>query len=118
MFPGWQTLFAQQPFGQLAALQTHAPLTQVVPLGQATQATPFVPQCWLLLVWHVLFWQQPLAQFAGPQRLTQEPFWHCVPLGHATQAPPPVPQAALVFPGLQVVPSQQPLEQLVALQTH
>jgi hypothetical protein len=64
----------------------------------------------------VLFWQQPLAQFAGPHRLTQVPFWHCVPLWHATQATPPVPQAVFVFPCLHVVPSQQPV-QLAGVQT-
>jgi hypothetical protein len=48
---------------------------------------PAVPQCWVLLVWHVLFWQQPFAQLAGVQ--THEPFWqvsfvpHRVP--HAPQ---------------------------------
>jgi hypothetical protein len=34
------------------------------------------------------------------------------------QAAPPVPQAALVVPGRQVAPSQQPLGQLVASHLH
>ena len=70
----WQVLFWQQPLGQLVALHTQLPFTHVVPLGQATQATPLVPQCWLLLVWQVLFWQQPLGQLAGVHKLTQLPF--------------------------------------------
>lgn len=37
---------------------------------------------------------------------------------HAAQAPPPEPQYWLVLPGRQVLPLQQPVGQLVALQTH
>jgi hypothetical protein len=43
VFPGWQVLPAsQQPFGQLAALQTQTPLapSHVVPGGQAPQVPP------------------------------------------------------------------------------
>jgi hypothetical protein len=32
--PAWQVLFWQQPFGQLALLQTHEPLTQLWPAAQ------------------------------------------------------------------------------------
>jgi hypothetical protein len=39
-----QVVPLQQPFGQEVALQTQAPpLEQVVPLGQAVHAPPFVP---------------------------------------------------------------------------
>ena len=65
----------------------------------------------------MLFWQQPELQLLGPQRLTQEPFWHCVPVGQLTQTAPPVPQAVFVLPDWQVLFWQQPLGQLVALQT-
>jgi hypothetical protein len=83
---------SQQP-AQLAVVQTHDPLTHVVPVGQAMQATPFVPQCWLSLVWHSLFWQQPLGHVAAEQTLTHEPFSHCVPLGQVRHATPLEPQA-------------------------
>ena len=73
-----------------------------------------MPQCWLLLVWQLLFWQQPLAQLVGVQ--TQEPPWHSSPAGQLTHATPPVPQALFVFPGLQVLLSQQPV-QLFVVQT-
>jgi hypothetical protein len=35
---------SQQPFGQLAVVQTHKPFWHCVPLGQLMQATPPVPQ--------------------------------------------------------------------------
>jgi hypothetical protein len=67
-FPGWQTLFAsQQPPGQLAALQTHAPPTHASP---APHAGP-LPHL------HVL----PLQVSA-------------VSASHAPHAPPPVPHVA------------------------
>ena len=92
VLPGWQTLPAQQPFGQLKAVHTHEPFWHVVPAGQATQVTPPVPHTWFVLPgWQVLFWQQP-AQLAVVH--THEPFWHVVPAGHWTQATPLVPQAA------------------------
>jgi hypothetical protein len=53
MVPGWHTPFASQhPLGQVVELQTatHVPFEHWVPVGQATQATPAVPQCWLVLV--------------------------------------------------------------------
>ena len=88
--PGWQTLLAQQPIGQEAALHTHAPLTHACP---ARQAAPF------------------------PQRQTpavQRPFSAL----QAAQAAPPVPQAIAVLPAWQVLPAQQPIGQEAALQTH
>ncbi len=38
--PGCPGPLEQQPFGQLAAVQTQVPSTQAVPAGQSTQRTP------------------------------------------------------------------------------
>jgi hypothetical protein len=51
--PVRQVLPSQQPVEQLAVVHTQVPLLlHSSPAGHATQATPLVPQCWLLLVWH------------------------------------------------------------------
>jgi hypothetical protein len=42
----------QQPPLQELALQTQAPLLQVVPVAQVTHAAPFVPQVLIPEVWH------------------------------------------------------------------
>ena len=96
-------------------MHTHEPFWHCVPLGQATQVTPPVPQAaFVLPVLQVLPSQHP-EQLAVVH--THEPFWHCVPLGQATQVTPPVPQAWFVLPALQVLFSQQPVGQLVAVHT-
>ena len=41
-----------------------------------------------------------------------------MPCGQATQTTPPVPQNWSVLPWRQVLPSQQPLEQLAVVHTH
>ncbi len=48
--PGWQTPFWQQPVGHVVAPQTltQEPFWHCVPVGQATQVTPFVPQAWFV----------------------------------------------------------------------
>jgi hypothetical protein len=81
-------LFWQQPFGQLVASHTHAPLTHAWP---AAHAAP-VPHT-----------QAPLAQVSA-----------VVP--QATHAAPETPQLPAVIPGRQVLPLQHPVGQLVALQ--
>ncbi len=100
---------SQQPLGQLVALQTHWPvvLLQTSPDGQVPQepSQPSGP--------HSLPWQ------AGWQ--TQSPLTHCSCPVQVSQISPPVPQFSLVLPGVMHGPaavSQQPLGQLVALQTH
>ena len=111
-------LFWQHPFGQLVGVHTQLPLEHVVPVGQAPQVTPLLPQAaFVLPARHWLFWQQP-AQLAAVH--THEPFWHVVPAAHWMQATPLLPQAALVVPALQVwvAVSQQPFAQLAAVHTH
>jgi hypothetical protein len=86
--PVWQTLPAQQPVGQLAALHTHAPPTQRWPAPQAAE----VPH-----------WQEPLVQLSAEAA------------SHEAQAAPAMPHCAAV--GLtHWSPLQQPLRQLVASQ--
>lgn len=99
-------------------MHTQDPFTHVVPVGHVTQTTPPVPQCWLLDVWQVLFWQQPFGQRVAVQRDTQLPFWHAVPAGQLTQVTPPVPHAWFCVPGWQVPFWQQPFGQLAGVQTH
>ena len=43
-FPAWQTLFWQQPEGQLAAVHTQDPPWHSVPVGQVMQVVPALPQ--------------------------------------------------------------------------
>jgi hypothetical protein len=159
-------VLSQQPFGQVVALQTQAPLTHGWPAAQATHAPPPVPQDWLdVPAWQVpLPSQQPLGQhvltpaevvqtwLVGQQakplkRLPtqvvppaqQKPTTELTPIPqvwllaqqvpvvvqawfgpHAAHAAPFAPQVvadwekyAMQLP----LPSQQPLGQLVALQT-
>jgi len=78
--PGWQTLFWQQPEGQLAAVHTHDPLLHSLPAGQVMQAAPEGPRAAFVLpdlhVW-VAASQQPVEQRAAVH--PHEPFWHSVP---------------------------------------
>ena len=83
----------QQPFGHDAALQTQAPpLEQVVPLPQAMQAPPFVPQVAAVGgAWHCLLpSQQPPAHDEALQ--AQAPLTQVWPVAQAVHAAPPVPQ--------------------------
>jgi hypothetical protein len=84
--PGSQVRPLQQPFAQLAASQTHAPLTHSCPAGQlvAVQA--------------------------------QAPLTHTSPVAHEMQAAPSVPHWAAVGGVTHDVPTQQPVAQSVALQ--
>jgi hypothetical protein len=70
--PAWQTPVAsQQPFGQLAASQTHAPSTHPCPDGHATQAAPFAPHAAVVGdVTQVAPLQQPFVQSPAPQYAT------------------------------------------------
>jgi hypothetical protein len=53
----------QQPPAHELPLQAHLPAEQVVPVPQAAQAAPPVPQVPLLEVWHLpLVSQQPFGQ--------------------------------------------------------
>ncbi len=73
--PGLQVwvVASQQPFGQVAVVQTQVPFWHSrFAAVQSTQTLPAVPQVVLLLVRHVPFWQQPFGQLAGVQ--THEPF--------------------------------------------
>jgi hypothetical protein len=67
----------QQPFGHEVALQTQAPpLEQAVPLGQAMQAPPFVPQVAADGgEWHCLLPSQQPPAHDDPLQ-TQLPFEH------------------------------------------
>ena len=114
----------QHPLGQLAALQTQSPLTQLFPAGQAVHCSPPVPHVVLLLDWQTPatpgpFEQHPLGQLAALH--TQSPFTHAFPAGHAVHCSPPTPQ--VVFELVWHVPAtpgpleQQPAGQLAALQT-
>jgi len=107
----------QQPFGHEVALQTQAPpLEQVVPLGQAMHAPPFVPQVGAEGgEWHcLLLSQQPPAHDDALQ--TQAPFEQVWPVAHAVQATPPVPQVPVLEVRHWPLESQQPLGHDDALQ--
>jgi hypothetical protein len=118
--PAWQTLPAQQPVGQLAALHTHAPPTQRWPAPhaaelphmqappaqlsaeaglQAVQVAPSMPHCAAVGLTHWSPLQQPLAQLVGSQT-------HAPPLQRwpaAQAAPPPQVQVPLVQPSVALV---------------
>ena len=89
--PGWQTPPLQQPVGQLLALQTHAPPTHWVPEGHGPPVEPHT---------HIPF--------------TQLSAWLGLQLTHAA---PPVPQAVAPVVVTHTLPLQQPVGQLLALQT-
>jgi hypothetical protein len=90
LVPGWQTLFAQHPFGQPVELQTHRPPTHASPAPHG----------------------------ALPPHVQVPPVQLSVATGsHVEQNPPATPHVA-VDAGLHVVPLQHPFGQLVALQTH
>ena len=109
-------------------------------LVQMTQAAPFFPHAKVLLppaqviVPKPSSLQQPLGQVAGPQGpatpppapppepepppvpAAQTPVLQTIAPVHAVQAPPVRPHLAAVGTVMQVLPSQQPLPQVVALQ--
>jgi hypothetical protein len=125
--------------------QVHWPLVQVSPAGaQVMQAPPLVPQADASLVPAtqvlLLLQQPPLQGSLGPQAELQTRLLQASSVGQSVaemqpqtwvlkhtwprllvvqlaQATRPVPQAVLLVPATQVVPLQQPLGQLVALQT-
>jgi len=110
----------QHPLGQEVALQTHAPLEHVVPVPQALQAAPAVPQVELLDVRH---WpvesQQPLGQEVALQ--THAPPEQAWPVEHASQALPPEPHVVADCADWAMQrcwASQHPFGQVVASQTH
>jgi hypothetical protein len=124
--------------------QTHAPLAQVsAVVPQVRQAPPLVPQAVGSLVPAtqvlLLLQQPPLQGSFGPHAelqtwllqassvgqsldALQPQTWvlkHTCPrplVAQLAQATPPVPQAVLLVPATQVVPLQQPVGQLVAVQ--
>jgi hypothetical protein len=86
--------------------------------SHAVQAIPLPPH-WEsdLLVTHPELVQQPFGQFEGEQS-PQMPFVHSWPGPHGVHELPPVPHPDTVLPAWQVpFWSQQPLGQLVELQT-
>jgi hypothetical protein len=126
-----QVVPLQQPWAQLVpshpppSADWHTPLLQLSPVVHPAQVAPLVPHCdvdWFPQSTQVVPLQQPLAQLEAlhPPPDWQVPFWHVVPPPHETHAAPavPVPQEELVWVvGVrQVLPLQQPLEQVVALQ--
>jgi hypothetical protein len=154
-----QTPFLQHPAGQVFLLQTHAPLTQAVPLRQgalvpqrqvpvnssqelaigethATQACPPVPHVADAGAAQIPLAQQPFGHDCALQ--VQVPPTQVVPAvqdgtlpqrhvpdteqlsaregSHVTHAAPPAPQAPEA-PVVHVDPEQQPVKQLVGLQS-
>ena len=100
-------------------MQTHLPDAQVVPVPQAAQATPPVPQVGLLEVWHLpLESQQPFGQELASQ--THLPPLQAWPVAQGAQVAPPVPQVPMLSAlcRTQAVPLQQPPLQELALQAH
>ena len=70
--PGWHTLPAQQPLGQVLALQVlpplHRPALQVWPLAHTPQVSPPAPHAEVLVpTWQTLPWQHPSGQFSALQ---------------------------------------------------
>jgi hypothetical protein len=117
----WQTPFAsQQPFGQLAASQTHAPPTHSAPATQATQAAPPAPHAASVVpTTQSVAMQHPVGQSAGLQYATHVWSAHSLSPLHTAQAAPPLPHAALVVPAWQSPDaSQQPFGQLLVSQWH
>ncbi len=84
VFPGWQVLPEQQPFGQLAGVHLQTPLTQAWPLAQAWQVPPPLPQvpadCDAKGT-QVVPEQQPFGQLAGVH--LQTPLTQAWPLAQA-----------------------------------
>jgi hypothetical protein len=110
--PGLPGPLEQQPVGQLAALQTQSPSTQLFPAGQAKQISPPSPQLSLVFPAKqgpVGVSQQPFGQPVALQ--TQLPAEQVSPAGHASHSSPPVPQFVLVLPARQTPTLPGPLEQ-------
>lgn len=126
----------QQPEAHEVASHAHAPPTQRCPEphggpephahapraqlserpSQAMQAAPAVPHALVDGVAHVAPEQQPLAQLVALQ-LVHTPLAHVPPVPQFAHAVPPVPHAVALLPARQLVPLQQPLQE-VASQTH
>jgi hypothetical protein len=86
-------------------------------MPQLVQVPPLLPHCDDVTgSTHVLPEQHPPLQLVGLQLAGQTPALH-VPDAHATHACPPVPQSAVVLPGSQTLPLQQPVGHDVGLHT-
>jgi hypothetical protein len=126
--PAWQ-----QPRGHEAELHTQLPLTHCCPgahwppspqrheplaqllassVLQAVHAPPAEPHAPRLGVLQVEPVQQPPSQLSAQSGHTPA---SQLPCKHAEHAAPAVPHWALVLPGKQLLPSQQPLGQVAAL---
>jgi two-component system phosphate regulon sensor histidine kinase PhoR len=133
----WQVFALQQP-EQEAASQVHWPATQCWPFwhtgpaphtharlaqpsatrgSQPTQALPPPPQLASDGARQLSPEQQPAGQVAALQPLHTPP-WQPSPPAQAEQAMPPVPHAAVVVPGWQALPWQQPAGHETPSQTH
>ncbi len=128
---------AQQPPGQVAAHDEHAPAEHVSPAGHAAQVEPALPHdegSSPDLHWSP--WQQPVGQLAGVHR--HEPSTHCWPGlqapavphvqtpsvqllvfddGQTTQAAPALPHVVNDW-GRHTSPAQQPSAHDAAVQAH
>ncbi len=111
----------QQPIGHEVALHTHRPFVlHVCPDGQATHATPLLPQDELdsfdgLL--HVVPAQQPPHAM---KKHEHAPLLQLSCVAHAPHAAPPVPHSAFDWAEVatHVEPSQHPLGHEAPSQTH
>ena len=120
--PGMQTSPWQQPLGQVVLLQvaTHEVPLHVWLVPQLVHVAPPVPQAALMVpAWQTLPWQQPPGQVVTLQLEVER---HCVPLQlwplpQVMHTPPPVPHALVAVPGWHTFSAQQPVGQVVALQT-
>ena len=127
---------AQQPAGQEAGLQTHAPAEHTrpaphagpaphlhapavqlsaLPLAQATHAMPPEPQAPSEGELHVSPEQQPVEHI--DVHPLHAPLLHVSVPAQPWQAEPPLPQAVPTLPGSQTFPVQQPVGQDVPSQT-
>jgi hypothetical protein len=113
----------QQPLGQLSALQTQFPPTQVVVGGHSSQSSPPAPQFWLVfpgvMQGPVAVSQQPLGQLCALQTQTPSAL-QTVPSGQATHCTPLRPHAVSKLgwqvPGFPGPLEQHPAGQLCAVQ--
>jgi hypothetical protein len=119
----------QQPSGQLAAVQRHAPETQAWPAPQPpsrvphtqeppvqrsvlsptqlAQTAPPMPHAVLEGAWHAPSKQHPVGHVV-PSQPEQVPPAQSLPAGHVWQARPPAPQAVATAPLSHAPPRQQP----------
>src|SRR5919199_470790 len=96
----WQAPSWQQPFGQLAGVQTQVPFWHSKPAGHATQVAPPVPQNALVFPWRQVSDWPPATAGASQQPAQLRAVEPRVPsrdsrpaAGRLTQVTPPVPQA-------------------------